>query len=283
MKKLALLLAALGVMSATTFAAEPTLKVTSIGQEIENENVSGGSDIEDVWLWNKLGLSYDKWNFNVLVGKKWDMDTDDGIHSKDHRLQFDAMRKMNDNYSLGFRYRGQKEYDRYQLRGAWNYGMIWGSADVWYQANNGTSPAKEDNIEMEIFPIGVQYNGMKLGWLVNYGEWINPKEDGQENFIEHQLRLYAPIYKWDRLSLSTEARITLHAEEDHAGNGNYQTYEDFGRNRLYLKANYAVSEDLNVYVNYAYELRDREERDGYKGSIDNADYQNLTFGWSYSF
>ena len=31
MKKLALLLAALGVMSATTFAAEPTLKVTSIG------------------------------------------------------------------------------------------------------------------------------------------------------------------------------------------------------------------------------------------------------------
>ena len=38
MKKLALLLAALGVMSATTFAAESALRITNVGQEVEIEN-----------------------------------------------------------------------------------------------------------------------------------------------------------------------------------------------------------------------------------------------------
>ena len=212
------------------------------------------------------------------------MDTDDGIHSKDHRLQFDAMRKMNDNYSLGFRYRGQKEYDRYQLRGAWNYGMIWGSADVWYQANNGTSPAKEDNIEMEIFPIGVQYNGMKLGWLVNYGEWINPKEDGQENFIEHQLRFYAPLYKGEKLTVQTEIRCTLHNDKEFKGNDSYKVYDNFGRTRIYLKNNYQVNESLNVYLNYGYEVRDWAEKNGKRKDLDSDKYYgDLVIGWNYKF
>ena len=85
------------------------------------------------------------------------------------------------------------------------------------------------------------------------------------------------------MSLSTEARITLHAEKDVADGSGYQAYEDFGRNRLYLKANYAVSENLNVYANYAYEFREKEGRDGAKDPESTGNYQNLTFGWSYTF
>ena len=287
MKKLALLLAALGVMSATTLAAEPTLKVTSIGQEIENENVSGGSDIEDVWLWNNLGLSYGDWAFNVQVGKAWSMDTDDGIHSANHRLQFDAMRKMNDNYSLGFRYRGQKDFDRYQLRGAWNYGMIWGSADVWYQANNA-SPAKEDNYEMELYPFGINYNGIKVGYLLNYKKWINPNEEYQKSFIEHQIRAYAPLYKGEKLTVQTEIRHTLHADKDYTRNKEgkkiaYSTYDDFGRTRIYLKNSYQVNESLNVYLNYGYEVRDYVARDGKANTKSDKYYGDLSIGWNYKF
>ena len=286
MKKLALLLAALGVMSATTFATEPTLKVTSIGQEVEIENTSGKEDIgQSVWFKNIINFSYENWTFNAVGAKIWSMDTDDGIHSKDHRLEFTAMRKMNDNYSLGFRYRGHKDYDRYVLRGAWNYGMIWGSADVWYQANNGTSPAKEDNYEMEIFPIGVQYNGMKLGWLVNYKEWLNPEDSkGQESQIEHQLRFYAPLYKGEKLTVQTEIRHTLHNDKEFKEKQAYKAFEDFGRTRVYLKNNYKVNDALNVYLNYGYEVSKSESRDGKATGIDSGKYYgNLTFGWNYNF
>ena len=286
LKIIPLLLAALGVVSAAAYAA-PELTVTSIGQEVEMEHVNG-SDDTTAWLYNNVGLAYGDWSFGFQGAKQWNYDNKDsvkdpdkGISSANNRIQFDAWRKINDNLKLGFRYRGQKDFDRFMARYDFNYGMLWSAGDFWYQFNNNN---KEDNVELEWFPIGLKYGAFKVGYFLNYMENNNPNvNETKESYTEHQIRLYAPLYKWDRLSLSTEARITLHAEEDHAGNGNYQTYEDFGRNRLYLKANYAVSEDLNVYVNYAYELRDREERDGYKGSIDNADYQNLTFGWSYRF
>ena len=64
MKKLALLLAALGVMSATTFAAESALRITNVGQEVEIENTSGGQDIgQSVWFKNMINLSYKDWTF----------------------------------------------------------------------------------------------------------------------------------------------------------------------------------------------------------------------------
>ena len=289
MKKLALLLAALGVMSATTFAEEPTLKVTSIGQEVEIENTSGGEDIgQSVWFKNMINLSYGDWTFNAVGAKIWSMDTDNGIHSKDHRLEFTGMKKMNDNYSLGFRYRGHKDYDRYVLRGAWNYGMIWGSADVWYQANNA-SPAKEDNIEMELFPIGINYNGIKVGYLIDYTKYINPSEEFQKSAIEHQIRAYAPLYKGEKLTLQTEIRHTLHNDKDYtrdkAGNKvPYKAFDDFGRTRVYLKSDYKVNDALNVYLNYAYEISDSVSRDGKKSDVDSDKYYgNLTFGWNYTF
>lgn len=71
MKKLALLLAALGVMSATTFAAESALRITNVGQEVEIENTSGGQDIgESVYFGTSVGLAYKDWTFGVIGAKR---------------------------------------------------------------------------------------------------------------------------------------------------------------------------------------------------------------------
>ena len=284
MKRIPLLLAALGVVSAAAYAA-PELTVTSIGQEVEMEHTNGSEDTT-AWLYNNVGLAYGDWSFGFQGAKQWNYDDKDskadpdkGISSNNNRIQFDAWKKINDNLKLGFRYRGQKDMDRFMARYDFNYGMFLSAGDFWYQFNNNNA---EDNIEMEWFPIGVKIGPVTAKYLLNYVEFNNPV-DNKESYTEHQLRLYAPLYKWDRLSLSTEARITLHAEQDMVNDAKYTAWEDFGRNRLYLKANYAVSEDLNVYVNYAYELTEKEGRNGEKDPESTGNYQNLTFGWSYKF
>lgn len=281
MKKLALLLAALGVMSATTFAAEPTLKVTSIGQEIEIENVSGGSNIgEDVFFGTMVNLSYGDWTFGVTGAKFFDMDTE-YTDSKDGRLQLDAMKNYG-NYSLGFRYRGQKDYDRWYLRGSWNHNMLWGSADVWYQTNNNAN----DTWRGEIFPIGLQYNGFKIGWFVDYTKTNGGLAKGEldENF-EHQIRAYAPLYKGEKFALQTEIRHTLTVDDKFNDEkaSTKSRYKDFGRTRVYLRGDYQVTESLGVYLKYGYEFRDKEfVKDGKTDKSDNY-YGDLIAGWSYKF
>ena len=162
--------------------------------------------------------------------------------------------------------------------------MFLSSGDFWYQVNEAVKEDNPDTLRAEWFPIGVKIGPVTAKYLIDYTEMVGGRVEGeQETYIEHQLRLYAPIYSWDKLSLSTEARITLHAEDEYNGTKGYAAYKDFGRNRLYLKANYAVSENLGVYVQYAYELRDREARDNYKDTVYNDDYQALIFGWNYKF
>ena len=130
MKKLALLLGALSLVSSVAYAKEvvpaveevvvveeaapvaaaPALTVTYVGQSLEVDNDSGSSaDIgEAVHFGNSVGLAYGDWTFDLFARKTWSMDTDDGIHSSGHRLQLDAWKQVNDNLAFGLRYRGQK-------------------------------------------------------------------------------------------------------------------------------------------------------------------------------
>ena len=286
MKKLALLLAALGVMSATTFAAEPTLKITSIGQEVEIENTSGGEDIgESVFFGTMVNLSYGDWTFGVTGAKRWAVDTDD-TDSITGRLQLDAMKKF-DGYSLGLRYRGEKDYDRYYLRGAWNHGFLYGSADVWYESKSGKDAKgndKNDTWRGEIYPIGVQYNGIKLAWFIDSEIVSGSVADGyREQNFEHQLRFYAPLYKGERLTVQTEIRHTLHNNKEYKEKTAHTVYDDFGRTRVYLKNNYKVNEALDVYFNYAYEVRDWAAKDGEQNTDSNKYFGDIVFGWKYKF
>lgn len=286
MKKLALLLAALGVMSATTFAAESALRITNVGQEVEIENTSGGQDIgESVYFGTSVGLAYKDWTFGVIGAKRWAVDTKD-TDSITGRVVLDAWKNY-DNYKLGFRFRSEKDYDRYYARGAWNHGMFWGSADIWYEAKTGKDIYKNDKNDTwrgEIFPIGVQYNGIKLGWFVD-AEIVNGSvADGyREQNFEHQLRFYAPLYKGERLTVQTEIRHTLHNSKEYKEKTPYKVYDDFGRTRVYLKNNYKVNESLNVYFNYAYEFRDWEAKDGTVNTDSDRYFGDIVFGWNYKF
>ena len=185
MKKLALLLGALSLVSSVAYAKEvvpaveevvvveevkaaPMLRVDYVGQSIEFDNNSGGADIADdgFFFGNTVGLSYDDWTFELFARKGWTWDTDDGIHSDSHRLQLDVWKNY-ENFSLGFRYRGEKKQDAYYLRGKYNYGMFSGSLDVAYRSKNGTRDTDKDgrasdSIYIETTPIAVQVGQLKL-------------------------------------------------------------------------------------------------------------------------
>lgn len=164
--------------------------------------------------------------------------------------------------------------------------MVFGAADVWYQSVNGNG---NDNLEAEIFPVGVSYGAFKTAWFVNYWKSIGNTVNGDKTeYLENQIRLYADLYKGEKLTLSTEARITLTADVDYEGgkkeaDPTEYIYKDFGRNRFYLGASYQVTESLNIYGKYAYEFR---ELDVVKtsGRTDSQNYYgDFIVGWNYTF
>ena len=294
MKKLALLLTALGLVSAAAYAA-PELTVTHVGQEIEIENEDhNGTDLDDVWLFNNVGLAYGDWTFGLTAGKEWDVNfedhdkTDKGVKSGASRLQIDVWNKVTDDLKLGFRYRGSKTYDRFYARWDYNHGMFWSSGDAWYQAESATG-ASNDTLQFEVFPIGVKYGAFKVGYFLNYVKTLGDTSvvtDGKlvkEDYIEHQIRAYATLYKGERLTLTTEGRFTISADESYEKPTAHREYDDFGRTRLYLGADYKVTENLNVYGKYGYEFRDWRLEDGEKDDHKANAYQDFVVGWKYTF
>ena len=249
---------------------------------------SGGSDIgESVYFGTSVGLAYKDWTFGVIGAKRWNVDTDD-IDSVTGRVVLYAWKHF-DNYKLGFRLRSEKDYDRYYARGAWNHGMFWGSADLWYEAKSGKDVKgndKNDTWRGEIFPIGVQYNGIKLGWFVDAEIVSGSVADGyREQNFEHQLRLYAPLYKGEKLTLTTQIRHTLTVDDkfNKENVSKESRYEDFGRTRVYLETDYKVNEALNVYLKYGYEFREKEYVKDRKSDENKNYYGDLIFGWNYKF
>lgn len=118
--------------------------------------------------------------------------------------------------------------------------------------------------------------------------------NGKESELEHQIRLFADLYKDEKWSISTEARFTFH----HSFNYNedstpYRKYKDFGRTRLYLYTSYKASENLMLYGRYGYEWRNwsyengdkRENYGDFSTSKGHAaeNYQNFAIGWIYTF
>ncbi|MEF2599811.1 MAG: hypothetical protein U0M80_00820, partial [Fusobacterium mortiferum] len=176
MKRLALLLAAMGIVSVGAMAEAPTLKVTSIGQEIEIENENGNQTFDDVWLWNNVNLEYGDWQFGLTAGKQWSVDFDgDGAHSDNGRLQMDVWKKVTPDLKLGTRLRLQDDYDRYYAR--WDYNgsnnMFFSWGDVWYESNNddsdvGRKNGTPDYIKAETLPIGVKVGPVKVGYYFQY-------------------------------------------------------------------------------------------------------------------
>ena len=206
---------------------------------------------------------------------------------------------------LGTRLRLQDDYDRYYAR--WDYNgsnnMFFSWGDVWYESNNddsdvGRKNGTPDYIKAETLPIGVKVGPVKVGYYFQYYGALGNSEatdNHYESEMEHQIRLYAPLYQGEKLGLSFEGRFTIAEEQDwnndgkdradkHAG---YREYDSFGRTRLYVKFDYKVTESLNVYGQYAYEWRDFDYQEGDKrefyAGAGKENYQDILVGWRYTF
>lgn len=287
MRKLGLLLAAMGVVSGFAYAT-PKLEVTGINQKLEYEHTNS-NDKSDVKLYTTVNMKYDDWAFAIQGGKFWKYGTGNavgvkkGLSSDNGRLQLEVWKSLNQKLKLGYMFRGEKDFDRHYARYSYKDGWFLSSADVWYQSNNGP---KNNQIRMELFPLGVTYKGITAKWFVAYNRYIDGgmSKKSEKSSYEHQIRLYAPLYSNDVFSLSTEGRFTIHSGktvENHVG---YSYYKDFGRTRLYLKVNYKVSENFSVFGQYGYEFRDfKVKNNGEKPKTGDKNYQTAAIGWNYKF
>ena len=305
MKKLALLLGALSLVSSVAYAKEvvpaveevvvveeaapvaaaPAFRVTSIGQYVEVDNTSGSSDIgEEVYFGNTVNFAYgDNWTFGLLAHKTWNMDTDKGIHGENHRLQLDAWRNF-ENFSLGLRYRGQETYDRYYLRGKYSYGMFSGWADLAYQSNNSDSD-HEDSWYSEGMPVAVTYGPVTVGYYYEWDEYMNAVNTNYdyEGTLSHQLRVMFPLYTGEKLSLGAEYRWQFAQDKDYGvDNKNWQ--EKTGHIAI-LNAAYKVTENLTLDGYYRYDFNEYEYQGSNKDVKDKADnyYGEFYAGWTYTF
>lgn len=285
MKKLALLLAALGIMSASAYAQNSELRITHVGQEIEIENDSGGANIgESVYFDTNVGLAYKDYTFGIIGAKRWSVDTND-IDSVTGRLVLDAW-KHYDNYKVGFRLRSEKNYDRYYARLNYSKGMFWSNWDVWYETRERDLGNGTDVWRGEVYPLGLQYKGVRIAWFIDaeIATGSVSKGEREQNF-EHQIRAYAPLYKGEKLTLTTQIRQTLTVDDKYNGRAKDKAsrYEDFGRTRIYLESDYKVNESLNVYLKYGYEFRNKEYVNSGKSDENKNYYGDLIAGWKYKF
>lgn len=283
MKRLALLLLAIGAVSTTAFAGK--LEVTGINQELEYEHVNSGKQ-NDITFTTTVNLKYDDWTFGIQGGKFWKYGTNGapkkGLSSNNGRLQLDVWKSITPEFKLGYRYRGQKDMDRHYVRYTYNHDWFLSSADVWFQSDNKPN---NNQIRMELFPLGATYNGFTAKWFVAYDKSIksNPTND-VKSYYEHQIRLYAPIYSDDTFSLNAEGRFTLASGKTVKDHAPYNYYKNFGRTRLYLKGSYKVTDSFSVYGYYGYEFRSfKTKNGGSKPAVGDKSYHDVGIGWNYTF
>lgn len=313
MKKTLLLLGALSLISSAAYAKEvlpaveeqtviveetvstaPTLRVTNVGQYLEFDNTSGGADIgEDVHFANFVGLAYgDDWTFDFMARKTWSMDTDD-ITSKNHRIDLDAWRHF-DNFSLGFRFRNEDDFDRYYLRTKYHYGMFSGWIDVAYQSNNGNDAVDhEDAWYGEAIPLQINYGPAYLGYYIEADTWgvdtvknLNVEKAGFEHWYRQQLRLGTNLYNGEKLTVGVEYRwqFDTDVEYDIKYMAQGKTYaKDDERHIVVLSADYNVTENFSVGGYYQYEWRSYDRSgDHVEDKADNY-YGEFQIGWNYKF
>ena len=307
MKKLALLLGALSLVSSVAYAKEvvpaveevvvveeaapvaaPALTVTHIGQSIEIDNVSGSEngDIGNVMLGNTVGLAYEDWTFGFFARKGWDMDTDDGIHSNGHRMELDFWKNY-ENFSVGAIWRGESNSDRYLARVKYNYGMFSGNLMAGYKFMNNDA---NDYFYAEGMPVAVTYGPVKVGYYFEYSKYNGTSDKQHENAdgkmvwdmteeALHQVRVFFPIYKGEKLSLDGQYRYQFAQDKEYEGKEGWQ---ENNRHIAVLGANYALTDNLSINGYYQYEWNKYEGHEDAKDKKDDY-YGEFGLGWTYSF
>ncbi len=314
MKKLALLLGALSLVSSVAYAKEvvpaveevvvveeaapvaaaPALTVTSFGQGIEFDNTSGNdADIaEGMHFSNSVGLAYDDWTFGLMARKTWSVDTDDNIHSTGgFRIDMDAWKKLNDNLSVGARWRQEKDNDKYYLRTKYNYGMFSGDMDVAYQSMDAAKSGKSDGWYFEGTPVAVTVGPVTAGYYVKSENNVAVGDNhGVDYWFRHQLRLSMPVYQGEKLNVGVQYGWEFANNLELSDDNTYSYKHDTDSHILWLNASYAVTENLTVSGYYEYDMF-KWEKEGngvtavgdQKNDHSNKYYGEFYIGWTYTF
>lgn len=313
MKKLALLLGALSLVSSVAYAKEvvpaveevvvveevkpveaPVFRVTSFGQGIEFDNTSGGLDVaEGMHFSNSVGLAYgDDWTFGLMARKTWSVDTDDHIHSTgEHRIDLDAWRDFG-NYSLGARWRQQEAMDRYYLRGKYEYGMFSGDLDVAYTSTDKANDEVNDGWYIEGTPVAVTVGPVKVGYYVKTEKEIRVGNGNPMDYwFRHQLRLSMPIYQGEKLNLGVQYAWEFANNMELADN-TWAYKHDTNSHVLWLNGSYKVTENLTIDGYYEYDMFKWEATGDENGSFYDGPtpakdsdryYGEFYLGWTYTF
>ena len=319
MKKLVLLLAALSVASVSyakevmpeaapvveeapvveqevvEVKAAPVLRVTSVGQELVVEDTSSQGTKNDanigeaVHLKNMVGLALgDSWTFDLMARKTWEASTDDahtdgekwdGMRSAGHRIDLQATRHF-ENFSLGLRWRGEKNKDAIFLPVSYNYGMVSGWFDPAYYFVNESKG--QDYFYLEAEPVVLSYGPVQLAYYFEGYKWTgegdgNAPEDTKSDYA-HQARLRGTVYSNDTFSVGLEYRYQF-AQDVEMVNGN----KDVENNRhiAVLSGTYNVTDNLTLASYYQYEFNKYEQHEG--SAMDDDYYGEFGLGWTYNF
>ena len=315
MKKLALLLGALSLVSSVAYAKEvvpaveevvvveeaapvaaaPALTVTYVGQSLEVDNTSGSNsegNVGTTHFSNSVGLAYDDWTFGLMARKTWSVDTDDNIHSTGgFRIDMDAWKKLNDNLSVGARWRQEKDNDKYYLRTKYNYGMFSGDMDVAYQSMDAAKSGKSDGWYFEGTPVAVTVGPVTAGYYVKSENNVAVGDNhGVDYWFRHQLRLSMPVYQGEKLNVGVQYGWEFANNLELSDDNTYSYKHDTDSHILWLNASYAVTENLTVSGYYEYDMF-KWEKEGngvtavgdQKNDHSNKYYGEFYIGWTYTF
>lgn len=266
----------------------PAFRATNFGMWTENDNTAGheDGDIGLTYLGMSLGLASENWTHGIEAYKAWTLDTDEGVISgkDDSRLQITSMRSFNKDsefkYSLGTRFRLNKTYDRYYLKGKYSYGMLGGWADLAYTSRNEEANAR-DSYYLETMPLNMTFGPLTVGYFFYAEESVGSNAAGERtpSTIEHQLRAYFPLFSAGKFSSDVEIRLGLD-KDNKAGDRNSKTEADYGfgdLQRYALNLGYEYSESLSFSTYYLYQITkfDTDKRNDY--------YGEFGAGWNYKF
>lgn len=290
MKKIGLILAALGLISSAVLAGENQLEIKKIGQELEINNTSGGEDIgEKVKFSTSVELSYQDWIFGIEGKKEWKMDTVAGIKSRKSKFELEAIKSVNENLELGVKFEGESDKDNYGFTYEYAKAFFISEGEFTYSAVNTGKNEERDEFEIEAEPLGFKYKDLKITWYIDYVKVLGEIPQNSEKYkLENQIRVYWDFYKSSKLDLSAEYRIGLNNKIKFSGNKidvdeDEVKYKDFGMNAIYLSADYSVTKNLTIYGEYGYEIYNWQYINSGKTCNSEKYYGELTLGWKYKF
>ena len=168
--------------------------------------------------------------------------------------------------------------------------MFSGNIDVAYQSNNGAGD-HEDAYYVEAIPVAVTVGPVTVGYYVEADTWsVNTKENGFEHKYRQQLRVGAPLYTGEKLSLGLEYRWQFDTDVEYDKDapkyeGAYKE-ENSNTHILYLSGSYALTENLSIDGYYQYDMKEFDAKDGTDkeaGVDDNKYYGEFCIGWTYTF